>query len=286
MVEGGMIPTSIQNIMTSVALEGNPWNEPRGKRKDWARIAVKAFTPDTEWLYFSCCTLAYDPAEKKVAQTTANILRRVGVDFGILGTKESCCSESIRKVGAESLFQQMAKTNINVFMESGVKKILVSSPHCYTTFKNEYPEFGGNFEVTHVTQLLAKLLSEGRLNFSKELNIKVAYHDPCYLGRHNDIYDEPRQVLRSILGLELIEFPDNRENGVCCGGGGGGLWKGSETTESLSDLRVRQAIEAGANVLAVACPYCMINFEDSIKTAGKQDVIEVKDVTKLVEEAM
>jgi Fe-S oxidoreductase len=159
---------------------------------------------------------------------------------------------------------------------------LVSSPHCYHTFKNEYPALGGNFEVVHTAQYLLELIRDQKLKLTKELNKKVAYQDPCYLGRHNGIYDEPREVLRSIPGLELIELPDSREESICCGGGGGRIWIETKKGERFSDLRLEQAIEAGAEILAVACPYCMLNFDDSVLTMDKGEIIEIRDISELV----
>jgi len=164
--------------------------------------------------------------------------------------------------------------------------VVVSSPHCYHTFKNEYPKLGGNFEVVHLSQYLLDLIKQGRLSLTKEVNKRVAYHDPCYLGRHNDIYDEPREVLKSIPGLELVELPYYRENSLCCGGGGGRIWMETKRDERFSDMRIEQALEVGANVLAVACPYCLSNFEDSVLTLEKSDVIEVRDIAELVQEAI
>ena len=283
----GYLPDSLRVTMKNIAGVGNPMGEAQEKRADWAKdLDVKTFTKGTEVLYFSCCVPAYDPSIKRVAQATANILRKAGVDFGILGPRESCCGESVRKAGNESLFQGLAQSNISAFMENGVTKIVVSSPHCYNTFKNEYPEFGGDFEVVHYTQFLAGLIREGRFKFSKELNKRVTYHDPCYLGRHNGIYEEPREVLRSIPGLELVEMHDSGENSLCCGGGGGRIWVETKKGERFSDLRIEQAIEVGADILAASCPYCLLNFEDSLLTTDKGDIIQVKDVSELVQEAI
>ena len=283
----GYLPDSLRVTMKNIAGVGNPQGEAQEKRDDWAKtLNVEPFTKGTEILYFSCCVPAYDPSIKRVAQATANILKKAEVDFGILGSRESCCGESVRKAGNESLFQSLAQSNIGTFMENGVTKIVVSSPHCYNAFKNEYPEFGGNFEVIHYTQFLAELIKEGRLKFSRELNKKVTYHDPCYLGRHNNVYEEPREVLRSIPGLELVEMPDFAENGLCCGGGGGRIWMETKKGERFSDLRIDQAMEVGASILAAACPYCLLNFEDSVLTTDKGDVPQVKDISELVQEAI
>jgi Fe-S oxidoreductase len=164
--------------------------------------------------------------------------------------------------------------------------VVVSSPHCYHTFKNEYPELGGKFEVIHITQYLASLIDQGKLKLSKKINKKVIYSDPCYLGRHNNIYDEPRKVLESIPGLELIEFPDARENGLCCGGGGGRIWMDTPKGERFSDIRVEQAAEKGADIIAVACPYCFLNYRDSVLSMGKSETMQVKDIAELVAEAI
>ncbi len=280
-------PDSLRIAVKNISGVGNPLGEPPEKRADWAEgLDVKAYVKGTEVLYFPCCIPSYDPKVKRVARATAKILKEAGVDFGILGDAEKCCGESVRKAGSESLFQTLAQSNISVFQEAGVSKIVTTSPHCYSTFKDEYPELGGNFEVIHYSQYLAGLIKEGRLKLSKELNKKVAYHDPCYLGRHNGIYDEPRQVLQSIPGLELVEMVAFRENSLCCGGGGGRIWMETKKGERFSDIRVEQALEVGANILAVACPYCMLNFEDSVLTLDKGDVIEIKDIAELVQEAI
>jgi Fe-S oxidoreductase len=230
--------------------------------------------------------LCYDPRLKKVAQATAKILNKAGVDFGILGTKENCCGESIRKTGDEELFKRLVRENIKTFIDHGVKKILVSSPHCYHTFKNEYPEFRVNFEVVHISQYLFDLINEGRLEIKKEYGRKVTYHDPCYLGRHNGLYDEPREVLKRIPGLELVEMVDSRVNSLCCGGGGGRIWMETPKGERFSDLRLEQALGIGAEVLVTSCPYCITNFEDSRLTLDVTERIEVKDLTEIIWEVI
>lgn len=286
-IGAGKVPDSLRISIKNIASLGNPQGEPPEKRADWAQgMDVKTFTPQTEWLYFPCCIPAYDTKARRTARATAEILGKMGVDFGILGEKEKCCGESVRKAGAEEVFQSLANSNIQTFAESGVKKVLVSSPHCYHTFKNEYPELGAEFEVIHTTQFLAQLIEEKKLKFSKEIKKKVVYHDPCYLGRHNEIYEEPRRVLEAIPGLELVEFEDSKQDAICCGGGGGRIWMDTKKGERLCDWRLEQAVELGADVLAVACPYCMLNFDDSVLTLGKEDVIEIKDVSELALEAI
>ena len=288
--EYGVFPASakpVSAVSASLSAEGNPLNEVRNLRAEWAEgQSVKTFTERMDFLYFPGCYLCYDPRLIKVARATAGILNSAGTDFGILGDKESCCGESIRKTGDEELFKRLAKENIKTFIDSGVKKILVSSPHCFHTFKNEYPEFMVNFEVLHISQFLFELICAGKLELSKEYGKKVAYHDPCYLGRHNGIYDEPREALRQIPGLELVEMADSRDDSLCCGGGGGRIWMETPKGERFSDLRVEQAVEAGAEVLVTSCPYCITNFEDSRLTLEVSDVIEIKDITEIIREVI
>jgi len=294
--EYGVFPTPVQPIRTvsaSLVAEGNPLSEERKKRGDWAEgLSVKPFTEGTEILYFPGCYLCYDPRFKRVARATADILNQAGVDFGILGSKENCCGESIRKTGDEELFKRLARENIKTFVDNGVKKILVSSPHCYHTFKNEYPEFMVDFEVVHISQFLLDLIREGKIELTKNYGKKVTYHDPCYLGRHNGIYDEPREALESVPGLELIEMPECRQDSLCCGGGGGRIWMETAKGERFSDLRLEQAVEIGAEVLVTACPYCITNFEDSRLSLEEDEgtetgtVPEIKDITEIIQEVI
>jgi Fe-S oxidoreductase len=288
--EYGMFPDSVsavRNATASVVAEGNPLNEARATRAEWANgLSVSSFDEEMEYLYFVGCYFSYDPRMKKVAVATAEILNAAGVSFGILGADESCCGESIRKTGNEAEFRGLAKQNIKTFIDRGVKKILVSSPHCYHTFVNEYPEFMVNFEVVHITQVLAELMAEGRLELDGELAKRVTYHDPCYLGRHNGIYDQPRQVLSAVNGVELVEMPDTRGHSLCCGGGGGRIWMETPKSERFADLRVKQATSTGAEVLATSCPYCITNFEESRLGLEGENAIEVKDITEIVAEAI
>ena len=283
----GIVPDALRITAKNIAGVGNPLGEEPKKRNDWAKdLGVKNFSPGTEILYFPCCIPSYDPDVKTVSRSTAAILNKLGIDFGLIGSEAKCCGESIRKAGHEDTFQSLAQNNITLFKDNGVKTLIVSSPHCYHTFKNEYPELGGEFQVLHVTQYLASLIDQGKLKFSKEITKRVIYSDPCYLGRHNNVYDEPRKILRSIPGLELIEFPDFRKEALCCGGGGGRIWMETVKGERFSDIRMEQAIGKDADIIALACPYCFLNYRDSMLTMGKADVIQVKDISELVAEAM
>lgn len=277
----------VRSASASLAAEGNPFVQERSKRADWVEgLEVKTFTEEMEVLYFPGCLPSYDTRLKAVAQATVKILNKAQVEFGILGTEENCCGESIRKTGHEELFKRLARENIKTFIEHGVKKILVSSPHCYHTFVNEYPEFKVNFEVVHITQYISELLREGRLQLSGEYSKKITYHDPCYLGRHNGIYDEPRQVLKSVSGLELLEMAENREDSLCCGMGGGRIWIDTKMNERFSNLRVEEAVALGAEVLVTSCPYCITALEDSRLGLGYEDVLQVKDITEILQEVI
>jgi Fe-S oxidoreductase len=288
--EYGVFPKSVTPIRTAVGSligEGNPLSEERKTRAKWAEgLSVNAFTEDMEILYFPGCYPSYDPRSKKIARATATILNKAGVEFGILGSKENCCGESIRKTGDEELFRRLAKENIKTFVDNGVKKILVTSPHCYHTFKNEYPEFMVHFEVVHITQYLSELVNEGRIELNQEYLKKVTYHDPCYLGRHNGIFDEPREVLKKVPGLDLIEMAECRIDSLCCGGGGGRIWMETPKEERFSDLRLKQAVSAGAEVLVTSCPYCITNFEDSRLNLENGESLEIKDITEIIQEAI
>ena len=292
MVPDGVVPASIPNlrtVMTSLASVGNPWGQEPAERTNWTKgleVEVKEFSEGTELLYFPCCYPIYEPSLKKSSHATAPVLNEAGVDFGVLGSKENCCGESVRKAGNEDLFKRLARENIKTFIENGVKKILLSSPHCFHTFKNEYSEFKVNFEVVHVTQYLFQLIKEGRLKPTKEYKKKITYHDPCYLGRHNGIYDEPREVLRKIPGLELIEMEESRESSLCCGMGGGRVWMETAKGERFSDLRLEQAIKIGAEVLVTSCPYCISQFEDSRLTLKNSENLQIMDITEILQEVI
>lgn len=277
----------IKTVASGLKSEGNPFGEERSKRYAWAEgLNLKKFEEGLEYLFFTDCYLCYDPRMKRVAKQTVNILNSLGIEYGVLGDKENCCGESIRKTGNEELFKKLAKENIKNFIDAGVEKIIVSSPHCLHTFKNEYTQFKVNFEVMHIVQLFHNLIEQGKLKFNKEYNKKVVYHDPCYLGRHNGIYDEPREILKAIPGLTLLEMEEERENALCCGMGGGRVWMETHKEERFSNIRIKQALDAGAEVLVTACPYCITNFEDTRVVLGLEDKIEIKDIVEIISEVI
>jgi Fe-S oxidoreductase len=287
-VGAGKAPESFRITVKNIASVGNPLGEPPEKRMDWAKfLGVKTFTKGTEYLYFPCCYQAYDLGIQRVLRAAVYIMNKANVDFGIPGNNVGCCGESVRNGGAESLWHNLAETNIKAFTELGVKKIVVTSPHCYLAFKNDYPELGGNFEVVHISQLLAGLIKEGKLKFTKPVNKRVTLHDTCCVGRREGMYDEPRLILNSIPGLELVEMRDSREYSLCCGGGCmGRIWMETKKGERFSDIRLEQALETKAGTLSVYCPYCMLNFDDTVLVMDKGNEIEIKDILELASEAM
>lgn len=286
LVDFGSYPDTLKSTVQKIKNVGNPFGEPMEKRADWAKdLNVPEMQSEIDYLYFPCCLPAYDARNQNIARSTVGIFQKFDISFGILGTKEHCCGEAVRKIGAEQVFKQVCKANIKEFKNSGVTKVLVSSPHCYSTFKNEYPEFGAEFEALHITQFLAELIDEGKIIPKKEFNKKVVYHDPCTLGRKNDIYEEPRNILQSIPGLELVEVEEfNRNLSVCCGAGSGGLWMEWDKDERIVNVRLKQLIDTGAEVIAVACPYCLQMFEETLKSMNSE--IEVMDVTEILYESM
>lgn len=281
--ETGAIPDVLRTITGSVHSKGNPWSEPPEKRTAWMDgLDVPVFDENTEHFLFVCCTSAYDVRSRNIARSMVKVLKAAGVSFGVIGEEENCCAESVRKIGDEELFTNTAQKNISLYKAKGVKKIITTSPHCFYTLTNEYPEMGGAFEVIHYTQLLKQLLDAGDLELTKTIDQKITYHDPCYLGRHSKVYDEPRDVLSTITGGNLVEMKRIRDDSLCCGGGGGRLWMETKPEWRFSDLRIHEACDTGATILATACPYCINMLEDSRKTTNKEDSIQVKDISELV----
>jgi Fe-S oxidoreductase len=284
-VGGGMPPAGLRPILGSSHANGNPWSGPREKRTKWQEgLEIPQFGPDTEYFLFVCCHSCYDPRSTKIAGSIAQLLIKGGVSFGVIGAEENCCGESMRKLGDEELFQKLAAANMELFAGKGVKKIITTSPHCLWSFKNDYAELGAEWEVIHYTEILSQLMSEGKIRLSGSVGKKVAYHDPCYLGRHGGIYDAPRKLLESVPGLELKELDRSRELSLCCAGGGGRIWAEAPMGERFGELRVLEAVEAGAQVLAASCPYCVNMMTDACNSLDKQDVLEIKELSEILAE--
>jgi len=276
-------PDSLRSAMGSLSADGNPWGGDRDKRSAWAEgLSVEGFSKENQLLYFPCCTPAYDPELAGLARASVSLLAQAGLGPAILETGEVCCGESALKAGNLSLFQRLADKNIQSFREAGVEHIVVNSPHCLNAFQNEYQRLGGPFKARHITEVLLELLDDQRLKPAKKLDENVVYHDPCYLGRYAGIYEEPRRVLEHIPGLRLIDEVDSRENSLCCGGGGGRIWMETKKGERFSDILVNEAVARGANILATSCPYCILNFRDSIRTMELEYKLRVMDVVELV----
>ena len=283
----GEVPSTIRDALENTLLHGNPWGRFRDRRADWAKdLGVKIFGEETsETLLYVGCAPSYDPRAQSVSTALVRIFQKAGVDFGILGKKESCCGNETRRMGEQALFKKLAKDNTALFEKSGVKRIITISPHCYNAFKNEYPDL--NIPVQHYTQALVDLIEAGKLNLSRGLGISATFHDPCFLGKQNKVFDEPRKILNSIPGCDYIEMERSRERSLCCEGGGGRMWaEGGTEGKRNGEIRIREAVALGANTLATACPFCLLTFEDAIKISGLADQIVVKDIAELVVEAM
>jgi Fe-S oxidoreductase len=284
----GATPPEAQKAMTNIERAGNPWGNPRESRGEWAEgleIPTLAEKPDAEYLYFVGCAGSYDRRNQRVARALATILKAANVSFAILGAAETCNGDPARRLGNEYLYQLQAQQNIETLNAMTTKKVITSCPHCFNTIANEYPQLGGNYEVTHALPLVQKLISEKRITLAGDAKDVVAYHDPCYLGRHNGIYDEPRAVLDAIPGVERKEIaPHHRERGFCCGAGGGRMWMEEKMGQRVNHRRIEQLVMAdtGATKVASGCPYCLIMLEEGVGAKGLQEQVKPVDVLELV----
>jgi len=283
MVNDGIIPPPVRDYLKNININGNPYKEPASERGKWAEGTLVETYKGQEYLFYIGCVGSYDERGKKIARAVGNLLVKAGLSIGILGDKENCDGNEVRTLGEAGLFQFLAEKNIVLFRDLGVKKIITLDPHAFNTFKKDYPALDGEFEVYHYTQVLAPLIQSGKIPL-KELNDKITYHDPCYLGRHNGEYNAPRKILKAIPGIELVEMDRSRENAFCCGGGGGNFFTdilgGGE--DSPSRIRVREALDTGAGIIAVACPQCAKMLDDAVKIEQLDDRIKVMDVAEIV----
>ena len=284
--EAGLMLRNIEN-------QGDPWGLGSSKRTDWIRdldfevpVVTDTIPEDIEYLYWVGCAGALDERARKGVQATARMLHRAGVTFAILGPRESCSGDPARRFGNEYLYQEQAKANVEILTSVGAKKIIATCPHCFNTLKNEYPSLGGNFEVIHHAQLLDHLVSTGRLHPGRGYEGTVTYHDPCYLGRHNRVFDQPRSVLDAIPGVRQVEMKRCREKSFCCGAGGARMWLEETIGKRINMERTDEALTTGADVVSTACPYCMIMLDDAVRANNKEEEVRVLDLSQLVEESL
>jgi Fe-S oxidoreductase len=283
-VSEGAVPPSVRDYLKAMQLYGNPYKLPQDDRGRWADgLGLEPYSGQ-EHLFYAGCVGAYDERGQKMARSVATVLRDWGISFGILGAEERCDGNEVRYLGENALFEKMAKENIRLFKEAGVKKVIALSPHAYHAMKNEYPKWGGDFEVHHYSQMLAKAVKKAG-PAPKQDNLRVIFHDPCYLGRHNKEYRAPRKVLKAIGGVRLVEMHRSKGDALCCGGGGGNFFTDilGPGPDSPARVRVREAWETGADVLAVACPKCAKMLEDAVKAEGLEEKLAVMDLAEIIQ---
>lgn len=282
----GDFPQEAKLVCRNIEKNSNPWGVGSQTRGDWAKeagVAIAGEGSPTEYLYWVGCAGSFDDRNVKVSQAMAKIMQRAGVEFSVLGTKEKCCGDSVRRMGNEYLFQTLAEANVETLNSLGVTKIVTHCPHCLNTLKNEYPAFGGDFEVIHHTELLAELLRDGRLELADHAaESRVAYHDSCYLGRYQEEYEAPRDVLRAMPGVTLLEARRNKGKSFCCGAGGGRMWMEEDAGQRVSEMRVSQLLEKAPEVIGVNCPYCLTMLEDGLKGVDGSEAPRVLDLAEMV----
>jgi Fe-S oxidoreductase len=284
--EESRFPAELTRTFKAMETQGNPWGIDAGSRADWASgldVPTLADKPGAEYLYFVGCAGSFDDRHKRTTQALVKVLRAAQVDFAILGVEEPCNGETARRIGNEYLFQTMAQMAVEVLNGYQVRKIITNCPHCFNTFKNDYPQFGGNFEVVHATELVDRLIAEGRLELNGAGQPRaITYHDSCYLGRYNGVFDAPRNILGRLPGVQVREMQRSRRFGMCCGAGGGRMWMEEEPTQRVNFRRVDQALETSPDAVAVACPFCMTMIDDGLKSKGLEEKVPALDVMELV----
>ena len=297
-LEQGEFPAEVTNVFTNLERVGSPYQFPPNQRDMWAkkldqpvRVMAEAAAEEAavEVLFFVGCLGSFDSRNQRTTVALARILQAAGINFAILGKEESCTGDPARRIGNEYLAQMMARQTVETLNHYSFKKIVTACPHCFNAIKNEFPQIGGNYEVVHHSQLLRQLIAEGRITLDPASDVargKVTYHDPCYLGRYNSVYDDPRGIVSALPGVELTEMPRNRNQSFCCGGGGGRLFMEETRGSRINRARVTEAIETGATTLAASCPFCMTMFEDGIMGVGASDTFQVRDIAELVAAAM
>jgi Fe-S oxidoreductase len=288
----GDIPHELTKTFSNIENNYNPWGIGHDKRADWAAdLGLKSWGSSEdagkfEYLLWVGCAGSYDNRAQKTTKALVRILEQAGLSYAILGTAEKCTGDPARRTGNEYLFDSLAKENVQTLNDFGVKKVVTQCPHCFNTLKNEYPAFGGNYEVLHHTQLIDQLVSSGKVRLDGDVTKRATYHDPCYLGRWNDEYEAPRRTLAGLKHLNVVEMERNKRTSMCCGAGGGQMWMEEKLGTRVNNERTRQALETGAQMIAVGCPFCMTMLEDGVKGAGKEESVQVLDLAELVDKAM
>jgi len=295
LTEGKMDPDA-QRAMQNIERQGNPWGLNRKERESWRELREDVVVPtvkemkkageDFEYLFWVGSMGSYDNRSQKIALSFAKLMNEAGVKFAILGNKEKNSGDTARRLGNEFVFQELATSNIDEFEKNNVKKIVTIDPHAYNIFKNEYPDFGLQAEVYHHTEILAKLVEEGKLKPKYEVNETITFHDSCYLGRYNEVYDPPREILKAIPGVKLVEMERNRETGMCCGAGGGLMWMEEETGHRINVARTEQALLVNPSVISSGCPYCLTMISDGTKAKEVEETVNTYDVAEILEKSV
>jgi Fe-S oxidoreductase len=284
----GQIPKSVADTLRNIERQGNPWGIPAQDRTAWAEgLEIRTLSPgeSAEALLFLGCAYAFDARNRKAGVALVRLMQAAGVDFAILGMAENCCGETARRLGHEYIFQVLAEENVQTLKQYNFERIITPCPHCYNTLKNEYPQFGGDFQVEHTTELFARLPSDFFKRKGSADTARLTFQDSCYLGRYNQIYEAPREALDR-AGLDRVEMDRRLENGFCCGGGGGGMWMETDASTRINHRRMEDAIYAGADVIATACPYCLLMLDDAIRSRGVDDHLSVVDVVEVLVDQM
>lgn len=283
----GAVPSGAASALTMIERTGNPWGYPLDERHAWAAdLEVEFLEPGkpVDMVFWVGCSMAYDARNQKIARSIIKVLKQAGVSVALFA-EETCNGDPARRLGNEYLFQTQAKQNIAGLQQYQFKRIMTGCPHCFNTIKNEYPQFGGDFEVVHHSQVISDLLASGRVKLTEDTAQTITFHDSCYLGRYNNIFDAPRQAIAA-TGARMVEMPRNREKGFCCGGGGGQIWMETPATQRVNHLRMDEALSVKPDVVGTACPYCMTMMDDAAKTKGVEDKVQIKDFAELIAERL